>query len=72
VSELPNYITPQQLADLLQVPIGTIRRWRHVGEGPPGFRAGKHVRYSLAEVLSWVAEQRAAAGPVEAARGRRD
>jgi hypothetical protein len=64
MSDLPSYVTPQQLADMLQVPIGTIRKWRHVGQGPPGFRAGKHLRYELSGVLDWVAAQRSAASGV--------
>jgi excisionase family DNA binding protein len=53
----PQFLTPQELADLLNLPLGTVRAWRHRREGPLGFRCGKHVRYDLAEVLRWVEQQ---------------
>ncbi len=35
----------QELADFLDVPVKTIYAWRYHGEGPRGFRIGRHVRF---------------------------
>lgn len=44
----------QEVAEHLQVPIETVRRWRKHGDGPPGFRVGKHLRYRRESVDAWV------------------
>jgi len=54
---LEEYLTTNQLADRLQVSPATLRYWRHKRTGPPGVKFGKVVRYSLAEVEAWLAEQ---------------
>lgn len=33
-----------ELSDMLGVPIDTLYGWRHRGEGPVGYRIGRHVR----------------------------
>lgn len=53
----PRFLTPEQLADLFTVPLETVYQWRRKHTGPPGFRVGRHLRYDLAAVLAWVAEQ---------------
>ncbi|NSC21364.1 helix-turn-helix domain-containing protein [Streptomyces albus subsp. chlorinus] len=59
-TSLPDrYLTPQDVADLLSVPLETVYRWRKHRTGPPGFRVGKHVRYDPAAVQAWVTEQTA-------------
>ncbi len=51
-------LTIQQLAELLQVPVATIYRWRHRGEGPRGIRvSGRHVRYRRADVETFLEER---------------
>jgi excisionase family DNA binding protein len=50
-------LSPQELADYLNVPIATLYSWRHAGDGPPGFRVGKHVRYRWIDVQEWVQDQ---------------
>ena len=47
-------LTAQQLADYLEVPIATLYAWRYRGEGPPGFRVGRHIRYRWADVERWI------------------
>jgi hypothetical protein len=32
-------------------------RWRHRGEGPRGYRVGRHVRYRRSSVEAWLEEQ---------------
>lgn len=46
-------LSMQDLADRFQVPLQTIRLWRHKGYGPAGFTVGRYVRYRLADVLTW-------------------
>ncbi|WP_420176990.1 helix-turn-helix transcriptional regulator [Luteococcus sp. OSA5] len=42
------------LARLLGVPVPTIYAWRYRGEGPRGYKVGRHVRFRLAEVNTWL------------------
>lgn len=56
----PQYISPEDLAQMLNVPVGTVYQWRTRGVGPAGFRVGKHVRYRREDVERWIAEQMAA------------
>lgn len=57
LDELPAFLTTEELAELLRVPLATVRDWRHRGQGPPGYRFGKHVRYSSEAVLRWAEQQ---------------
>jgi excisionase family DNA binding protein len=50
-------LSPQELADFLGIPLATVRRWRYHGEGPPGMRLGRHVRYQRAAVMAWLEAQ---------------
>jgi len=43
-----------ELAKYLGVPVATLYAWRHRGEGPPGFRAGRHLRYRWSDVQGWI------------------
>ena len=45
------------LSELLGVPVGTLYGWRHKGEGPPGYRIGRHVRYRRSAVEAWIEAQ---------------
>ncbi len=51
-------LRPDELASLLGIPLATIYRWRSRGDGPPGIRVGRHVRYRLEDVDRWLDEQR--------------
>lgn len=42
------------LSDMLSVPVTTLYQWRHRGEGPPGYRVGRHVRYRRSDVEAWL------------------
>ena len=48
------------LAELLDVPIATVRRWRYMGGGPAGIKVGRHVRYERREVERWLVEKQKA------------
>jgi excisionase family DNA binding protein len=58
-------LSPEELAAFLGVPLPTIYRWRTRRQGPPGFRVGRHVRYSLEEVHEWLESRRDEIGPRE-------
>jgi predicted DNA-binding transcriptional regulator AlpA len=47
----------QEVADLVRVPVATLRYWRHLGTGPRSFRIGRSVRYWRMEVFAWLDEQ---------------
>lgn len=61
MTALPDhYLTPEELATLLRLPsVETVYAWRKKRTGPPGFRAGKHLRYDPDVVRTWITEQSA-------------
>jgi excisionase family DNA binding protein len=61
-----DFLSPQELADYLNVPLATVYRWRHLQEGPRGHRVGRHVRFRRSEVEAWL-EERADPDPAPAA-----
>lgn len=50
-------LTVKDLADYLGVPVATIYAWRYRGEGPPGFRVGRHIRFRRADIEQWIERQ---------------
>jgi predicted DNA-binding transcriptional regulator AlpA len=50
-------LTMKEVADVVRVPVATLRYWRHLGTGPHSFRIGRSVRYWRAEVWAWIEEQ---------------
>jgi len=53
-------VSVQELASYLDVPVKTIYAWRYHGQGPRGFRVGRHVRFRWLDVQVWLSEQMAA------------
>ena len=51
----------QEVADMVRVPVATLRYWRHLGTGPHSFRIGRSVRYWRTEVFLWLDSQSDAA-----------
>jgi excisionase family DNA binding protein len=47
-------LTVAELADYLGVPPATLYQWRHRGEGPRGFRVGRHLRYRWSDINDWI------------------
>lgn len=60
--KIQSLLGPQDLADWLGVPLGTVYRWRTNGDGPPGLRVGKHLRYRVQDVERWLEAQVERAG----------
>ncbi|MDG9719432.1 helix-turn-helix domain-containing protein [Streptomyces sp. DH24] len=52
------YLTPDDIAELFEVPIETVYQWRKKRTGPPGFRIGKHLRYDPADVRAYVTNRK--------------
>ena len=50
-------LTIAEVADVVRVPVATLRYWRHLGTGPRSFRIGRSVRYWHTDVLHWLEEQ---------------
>jgi Helix-turn-helix domain len=47
-------LTIAEVADVLRVPVATLRYWRHLGTGPHSFRIGRGVRNWRSEVSAWL------------------
>jgi excisionase family DNA binding protein len=58
MDSLEPLLTVQELADYLGVPVATIYGWRYRGDGPPGFRVGRHRRYRWGDVEEWITHRR--------------
>ena len=50
-------MTLGDLSEMLGVPVATLYGWRHRGEGPKGYRIGRHVRYRRSAVEEWLRAQ---------------
>lgn len=55
-------MTIEEVAELLRMPLATVRYWRVLGTGPRGFILGRRLRYLRQDVLDWLDEQRESAG----------
>jgi predicted DNA-binding transcriptional regulator AlpA len=56
--ESVDFLSDQQLADMLGVTTRTTLRWRRDGDGPAYVRAGlRRVLYRRADVLTWAASR---------------
>ena len=55
------YMTTEEVAEYLSIPLNTIYQWRTRGSGPRASRVGRHLRWVRADVDRWV-EQRASVG----------
>jgi excisionase family DNA binding protein len=45
------------VSEMLGIPVHTLYRWRHKGDGPVGYRVGRHVRYRREAVEAWLEQQ---------------
>jgi excisionase family DNA binding protein len=51
-------MSPRDVSEMLGIPVHTLYRWRYKGDGPAGYRVGRHVRYRREAIDAWL-EQRA-------------
>lgn len=54
---MSTYMTTEELADYLKVPVNSIYQWRVRGAAPPAAKVGRHMRWNLADVDRWLAER---------------
>ena len=57
MTDTERLLTTDDLAAFLDVPVKTLYAWRYRGEGPIGFRVGKHVRYRWTDVERWIRDR---------------
>jgi hypothetical protein len=60
-------VDPVRVARLLGIEVETLGVWRRRGFGPPWYRIGKKVKYSLPDVQTWMAAQASADRPTSPA-----
>jgi excisionase family DNA binding protein len=54
------YLTTQEVADLLRTSPETVRYWRHINKGPKSFKVGRRVLYAAEDVHAFVRQAREA------------
>ena len=54
---MDEFVTTEELAAELRVPVDTVHAWRYRGVGPPGVRIGRRVLYRRSDVDRWIAER---------------
>jgi DNA-binding transcriptional MerR regulator len=56
-------LTLSEVAEILKVPVNTLRWWRQLGTGPEFFKIGRHLVTTVGDVRRYIREQRRAARP---------
>lgn len=52
---LERLLRPEEVAEILGVPVGTLYQWRHRGFGPAALKVGRHLRWRHEDVTAWLA-----------------
>jgi excisionase family DNA binding protein len=52
---MPNFLTPEEVSDLLRVSVYSVRRWIKAGE-LPAYKVGRMWRIDKAELDAWLAQ----------------
>ncbi|MFB7858969.1 helix-turn-helix transcriptional regulator [Rhodococcus qingshengii] len=47
----------EQAAEILELDVKTLRKWRYKKIGPPSFRLGGRVKYREGKLYKWIEEQ---------------
>ena len=50
-------LTMPEVAELIRLPLDTLRYMRHQGTAPIGFRVGRHVLFRRGAVRAWIQER---------------
>lgn len=61
-------ITESAAAELLCVSVRTLQSWRLRSQGPPYVKAGRAIRYSLADLSAWIRSVRTTQTPTAEAK----
>jgi len=54
------WLSIEDLAERLDLPVDTIRKFRADGHAPKGVRMGKRVKFHLDDVIAWERQRREA------------
>ena len=65
---LEKLLEEKELAETLQVSLGTLRTWRTEGKGPRFHRIGQMIRYAPSDVKNWLVSRQGGGEAVEVAR----
>jgi excisionase family DNA binding protein len=49
-----DFLNIKEAAELLRIPVATLRWWRSTGKGPVSLKFGRHVRYPRRELRRWI------------------
>ncbi len=52
-AQVPRFVDEHVIAQVLDVPVKTLRNWRVSGRGPPFCKFGACVRYEFATAVAW-------------------
>lgn len=55
---MDRWLSTQEFAEFIGLPVETIYYWRKRGSGPRGVKIGRHVKYKLSEIDAWLDELR--------------
>jgi len=58
IGGLEPLIDIEELSQYLGVPVVTIYRWRVEGNGPCAVKIGRHLKFTLSDVQTWLASVR--------------
>lgn len=51
------FLSPDQLAEMLGVPVRSVYHWMSEGGGPPSVKLGRHRRFRRSDVEAWIDER---------------
>ncbi|MBC7630163.1 helix-turn-helix domain-containing protein [Aeromicrobium sp.] len=58
-----DFLTLSEVADILRVPVNTLRWWRQQGNGPRYFKIGRRLVTTVGDLITWVETQKNCTGP---------
>ena len=58
-----DFLTLSEVADILRVPVNTLRWWRQQGTGPRFFKIGRRLCTTVGDLKAWIEGQKRAPGP---------
>lgn len=53
----PEFLSPEQFADLIGVPLRTVYHWMAEGSAPPSVKLGRHRRFRRGDIEAWIDER---------------
>ena len=61
MTELPQYMTTEEVAELCRTTPESVRYWHHIGKGPRSFKVARRRLYAREDVVTWLEGARTAA-----------